>query len=183
MFVDTEGDTSEATWIGKLAVIPYNTDASNIVVFDSVNQGVEIIGGGNLKAAIIKKIVFSENGTVKFTQTVQKQSGNPVIHVLYTKPQAKFDVTFYKNHINVDWRMNYDEFHDCHGWINGQVNFKRHHWNASRYRYTLRLGSIVYTLLLLQALIVSSQDSHKLYMFVLTDIIKLEHGGGMLLID
>jgi len=115
MFVDTEGDTSEATWIGKLAVIPRNNNNPNIVVFDSVNQKVEIIGEGNLKAAIIKKIVFSENGTVKFTQAVKKQSGNPVIHVLYTKPHAKFDVTFYKNHLNVDWRMNYDEFHDSHG--------------------------------------------------------------------
>ena len=115
LFVDTKGDTSEATWIGKLAVIPQNTDKSEAVVFDSVNQEVVIVGEGYLKAATIKQIVFTEKGTVKFIQRVKKWTGNPIIRVMYTKPQAKFDVTFYNNHLNVDWSLNYDEFHDSHG--------------------------------------------------------------------
>jgi len=113
--VDTEGDTSEATWIGKLSVIPLTKGQSNAVVFDSVNQEVVIVGKGNLKAAMIKQIIFNENGTAKFTQTMKKEKGNPVIRVMYTKPHAKFDVTFYKNHLNVDWSLNYDELHDSHG--------------------------------------------------------------------
>ena len=115
LFVDTEGDTNEATWIGKLAVIPQNTNKSNAVVFDSVNQDVVIVGKGNLKAETIKQIIFTENDTVKFTQSVEKKRGNPTIHVVYTKPQAKFDITFYKNHLNVDWSIHYDEFHHSHG--------------------------------------------------------------------
>ena len=114
-FVDTEGDTSEATWIGKLAVIPQNHNQSNSVVFDSVSQKVVVVSNGDLKATMIKQITFTENGTVKFTKTMKKQDGNPTIRVLYTKPRAKFDVTFYKNHLNVDWSMNYDELHDSHG--------------------------------------------------------------------
>ena len=113
--MDTEGDTSEATWIGKLAVFPKNTNKSDAVVFDSVNQDVVIVGEGSLKASMIKQIIFTENGAVKFSQSIQKKSGNPTIHMVHTKPQAKFDVTFYKNHLNVDWSMNYDEFYNSHG--------------------------------------------------------------------
>ena len=120
LFVDTEGDTTEATWIGKLAVIPH-VNQSNAVVFDSVNQEVEIVGKGTLKATMVKDITFTENGTLKFTQTVHKQNGNPTIHVIYSKPQAKFDVTFYKNHLNVDWSMNYDRFYESHG-LMGKLN-------------------------------------------------------------
>ncbi|XP_065894910.1 uncharacterized protein [Dysidea avara] len=115
LFVDTEGDTSEATWIGKLAILPQNDDKSDAVVFDSVDQEIVVVDDGNLKAAMVKEIIFNENGTAKFTQTTKKENGNPTTRVMYTKPQAKFDVTFYKNHLNVDWSMNYDELHDSHG--------------------------------------------------------------------
>ncbi|XP_065893478.1 inter-alpha-trypsin inhibitor heavy chain H3-like [Dysidea avara] len=115
MFVNTEGDTSEATWIGKLAVIPRNSHRSNAVVFDSVKQAVTIVGDGSLNAATIKHIAFTENGMAKFSKTMKKQTGNPIIRVMYAKPQAKFDVTFYKDHLNVDWSLNYDELHDSHG--------------------------------------------------------------------
>jgi len=64
---------------------------------------------------MIKEITFNENGTAKFTQKTKKQKGNPVIRVMYFKPHTKFDVTFYKNHLNVDWSMNYGELHDTHG--------------------------------------------------------------------
>ena len=115
LFVNTEGDTSEATWIGKLAIIPQSSHRSNAVVFDSVRQEVTIVGEGSLNAAMVKQITFTENGTVKFTQTIKKQSGNSIIHVMYTKPQAKFDVTFYSNHLNMDWSLKYDELHNSHG--------------------------------------------------------------------
>ena len=122
--MDTEGDTSDATWIGKLAVVPQNTNKSDAVVFDSVNQDVVIVGEGSLKASMIKQIIFTENGAVNFSQSVQRKSGNPTIQVLYTKPQAKFDVTFYKNHLNVDWSMNYDEFYNSHGLMGMMLIFK-----------------------------------------------------------
>jgi len=46
--VDTEGDTSETTWIGKLAVNSHHVNISNTVVFDSVNQEVVVVGKRNL---------------------------------------------------------------------------------------------------------------------------------------
>ena len=113
LFVDTEGDTSEATWIGKLSVVPQRSNAA--VVFDSVNQEVVIVGKGNLRASMVKQIIFTENGTVKFTQRMQKKSGNSVIRVIYTNPEARFDVTYYNNHLNVDWSIRYNELHDSHG--------------------------------------------------------------------
>jgi len=112
--VDTEGDTSEATWIGKLAVVPQNSNKSNSVIFDSLNRKI-FVGDEEFKAVMIKQITFTENGTVKFMQRIKKQEGNPIVHVIYTKPHAKFDVTFYTNHLNVDWSMDYDELHDSHG--------------------------------------------------------------------
>ena len=78
-------------------------------------QAVTIVGEGSLNAATIKQITFTENGTAKFSKTMKKQIGNPIIRVMYAKPQAKFDVIFYKNHLNVDWSLNYNEFHDSHG--------------------------------------------------------------------
>ena len=42
-FVDSGGDTSKATWIGKLAVIPHNSNSSDAIVFDSVDQKVIVV--------------------------------------------------------------------------------------------------------------------------------------------
>jgi len=114
VFVDSVGDTSEATWIGKLAVIPQNGNNSDIMVFDSVNQEVTIVGQGTFRASAIQKIIINENGNIKFTKGVQT-AGNPTVHVSYTKPQADFDVTLYSNHLDVDWNLQYDEFADLHG--------------------------------------------------------------------
>ena len=33
---------------------------------------------------------------------------NPIVHVVFDYPQAKFDIIFYKNHLNVDWKMQYE---------------------------------------------------------------------------
>ena len=107
-FIDSIEDTTEATWIGKLAVIPQNATSSNPVIFDSVNHQVIVVGQGSLSASMIKEITFNENG-VKFTQAVEKQSGNPTVHVTYSKQQADFDVTFHTNHLNVNWNFQYDD--------------------------------------------------------------------------
>jgi len=113
VFVDSVGDTSEATWIGKLAVIPRNNNKSDTVIFDSVKQEVTIVGQGTFRASAVKRIAINENGNIKFTKEIQ--TGNPTVHVSYTKPQADFDVTLYSNHLDVDWNLQYEEFTDVHG--------------------------------------------------------------------
>ena len=114
-FVDSDGDTSEATWIGKLAVIPHNSNSSEAIIFDSAEQTVTVVGRGSFKASIIKKVIISNNDKVKFIQGIEKQTGNPTVHVSYTDPRADFDVSFHSNHLNVDWNLKYDEFADLHG--------------------------------------------------------------------
>ena len=37
------GDKTEATWIGKLAVIPQSSNKSDAVIFDSANQEVIMV--------------------------------------------------------------------------------------------------------------------------------------------
>ena len=113
--MDSGGDTSKATWIGKLAVIPHNSNSSDAIVFDSVDQKVTVVGHESFKATLIKKIIISEDGSIKFTQGVEAQTGNPTVHVSYTNPQADFDVNFHSNHLNVDWNVKYDEFAEMHG--------------------------------------------------------------------
>ena len=116
-FVDSMGDKNEATWIGKLAVIPQNENKSHAVIFDSINQEVIMVGQGSFKASVIQKITFNENGktSVKFTKGVEKQAGNPSVHVTYIKPQAEFDVSFHKDHLNVDWNLEYDKLSESEG--------------------------------------------------------------------
>ena len=116
-FVDSMGDKSEATWIGKLAVIPRNDNKSDAVVFDSVNQEVILVGRGSFKASVIKQIIFNENGriSVKFTKGMTKQIGNPTVHVVYIRPRARFNVSFHHNHLNVDWDFKYDNLPEIHG--------------------------------------------------------------------
>ena len=123
-FIDSMGDTTEATWIGKLAVVPRNSSSSSAVIFDSVNQQVTVVGQGSLAASMIKDIRFNEDGKVKFTQTIEKQMGNPTVHVTYDTQQADFDVTFHSNHINVNWNFPYSELPEIHGIIGKiSINF------------------------------------------------------------
>ena len=121
-FVDSMGDESEATWVGKLAVIPRNGNKSDAVVFDSVNQEVILVGRGNFRASVIKQIIFNEDGkvSVKFTKGLTKQTGNPTVRVKYTKPSAQFDVSFHHNHLNVDWDFEYDNLPEMHGLMGKQ---------------------------------------------------------------
>ena len=53
--------------------------------------------------------------SVKFTKGVEKQAGNPSVHVTYIKPQAEFDVSFHKDHLNVDWNLEYDKLSESEG--------------------------------------------------------------------
>ena len=114
-FIDSIGDSTEATWIGKLSIISQSKNKSEAVVFNSVDQDVTIDDKGAFKAKGIKQITFTRNDSVKFTQRFRIPPGNPSVHVVFDDPQAKIDVTFYKNHLNVDWMLQYDEFADIHG--------------------------------------------------------------------
>ena len=116
-FVDSVGDTSEATWIGKLAVISQHAHKTQMVIFDSVNKEVIIFGYGKIKAAVIKSITFYEHGKVKYLQAIKKQVGNPTVHVEYIKEQASFDVEFHKNHLDVNWNLQYDKLNELDGLI------------------------------------------------------------------
>ena len=116
-FVDSMGDKNQATWIGKLAVIPQNGNTSDAVAFDSVTQEVIMVSQGSFRASVVKQIIFNEDGkiSVKFTKGLAKQTGNPSVHVVYIKPHAHFDVTFHHNHLNVDWNFQYDDLPEIHG--------------------------------------------------------------------
>ena len=123
LFVDSNGDDKDATWIGKLAVIPQNSNKSEAVIFDSVNQEVILVNQGHFAAAAVDTVSFDEKGkmSVKFTRGLAKQMGNPLVHVEYAKPFATFDVSFFSNHLDVDWNMKYDNVPQMHG-LMGMLN-------------------------------------------------------------
>ena len=110
LFIDSIGDKNEATWIGKLAVIPRHANKSEAVIFDSVKQEVLMVDQGHFRAYVVNKISYDESGKIslKFTSGIAKQAGNPTVHVKYSKPLASFDVTFYRNHLDVNWDLKYD---------------------------------------------------------------------------
>ena len=117
LFIDSIGDKKEATWIGKLAVIPRHVNKSEAVIFDSVNQEVVLVNQGHFRASVISTIFYDESGkmSMKFTPGIAKQAGNPTVHVKYNKPLASFDVTFYSNHLDVNWDLKYDSVPKIHG--------------------------------------------------------------------
>ena len=117
LFIDSIGDKKEATWIGKLAVIPRHVNKSEAVIFDSVNQEVVLVNQGHFRASVISTIFYDESGKIsmKFTPGIAKQAGNPTVHVKYNKPLASFDVTFYSNHLDVNWDLKYDSVPKIHG--------------------------------------------------------------------
>ena len=114
-FIDSIGDSTEATWIGRLAVILQSKNNSDAVIFSSVDQDVTIVDRGRFKAKVIRQIIFASNSSIKFTQCVRIPSGNPIVHIIFDEPKADFDITFYTDHLNVNWKMQYDEFPDMHG--------------------------------------------------------------------
>ena len=124
LFIDSIGDEKEATWIGKLAVIPRHANKSESVIFDSVKQEVVLVDQGHFRASVVDKISFDESGkiSVKFTPGIAKQAGNPTVHVKYDKPLASFDVTFYSNHLDVNLDLKYDSVPDIHGLMGMLIN-------------------------------------------------------------
>ena len=117
LFINSIDDENEATWIGKLAVIPRHANKSEIVIFDSVKQEVVFVDQGQFKASIVDQISYDENGkiSVKFTRGITKQVGNPTVHVKYGRPFANFDVTFYRNHVDVIWNVAHEGVTKIHG--------------------------------------------------------------------
>ena len=117
LFIDSINDATEATWIGKLAVIPRNVHKPQPIIFDSVSQEVTISGQGQFKAAALRQLIVngSDSIAVKFTKGLIKQDGNPTVKVTFTNLQATFDVTFYINHLDVAWQIQDHELQQSHG--------------------------------------------------------------------
>ena len=124
LFIDSIGDEKEATWIGKLAVIPRHVNRSEAVIFDSVKQEVVMVDQGHFRASVIDTILYDKSSkmSIKFTPGITNQAGNPTVHVTYDKPLASFDVTFYTNHLDVNWDLNYDSVPKIHGLMGMLVN-------------------------------------------------------------
>jgi len=118
MFIDSIEDRSEATWIGKMAIIPRGGNGDHQTIeLDSVSQNVIIEKQGQFKAAVVKEVHIHgyNNISIKFTKGMMKQVGNPVVRVIYTNPLASFDVTFHRNHLDVDWKINDKMIQNSHG--------------------------------------------------------------------
>ena len=117
LFITSINDQTEATWIGKLAVIPSIKNDGTAVIFNSINQDVEIQNQGKFKASVIGQININShnNITVKFTKGMVKKKGNPHVRVVYSKQQAIFDITFYSNHLDIDWTVQGKLMENSHG--------------------------------------------------------------------
>jgi len=117
MFIDSINDKTEATWIGKMAIVPRGGEDYQSIVLDSTNQEVIIEGQGEFKATVVQELhIYGHNNiSIRFTKGMVRQSGNPVVRVVYTKPLAIFDVTYHPNHLDVDWKMQDDMNKNSHG--------------------------------------------------------------------
>ena len=118
LFVDSINNGKEATWIAKLAIIPQHTSMfDQAVILDSIEQEVVMAKQGKFKASIVDEISYDTSGKmfVRLTPGVAKQVGSPTVTIEYNKPFAKCDVTFYSNHLDVNWNMKYDRVSKIHG--------------------------------------------------------------------
>ena len=81
LFIDSVNDKKEATWIGKLAIIPRHANNSEAVFFDLVNQIVQLVDQGEFKASVTDTISYDKGGkmSVKFTPGITKRAGNPTV--------------------------------------------------------------------------------------------------------
>ena len=115
----------EATWIGKLAVIPQNTMKSyQAIILDSIKQEVMLTNQGHFAASKISKISYDASGkmTIKFTLGIASQAGNPKVIIEYDKPFARFDVEFCHNHLDINWDTKHDGNYKIHGLIGMRVS-------------------------------------------------------------
>ena len=119
LFIDSVNDPTQVTWIGKLAVILKSNKMLKpiAIVFDSVNQSVKIEGQGYFKPQFLEQVVINNTDTiaVKATPGLVKQNGNPSVNILSINPKASFDVVFYQDHLDVNWKMQADEIDGSHG--------------------------------------------------------------------
>ena len=111
-------------------MIPRHANKSQSVIFDSGKQEDLLVDRGHLQASVIDKISYDENGkmSVKYTWGTFKQTGNPTIHIKYVKPLASFDVTFYNNHLDVDWNIKYDRVSKIHRLMGMLVIYNLHNY-------------------------------------------------------
>jgi len=109
LFIDSVNDSTEATWIGKLAVIPHNIIKAQTIIFDSIKQEVYMPDQGRLRASVIRQIKVQENGhiSIRFTKGLVAKQGPKanLIRVSHEQLKAKFDVTFHSDHLDVDWKI------------------------------------------------------------------------------
>ena len=117
LFIDSVNDPTQATWIGKLAIIPQHVGESQPIIFDSVSQSIKIVGQGYFKPEFLQRVVINEtdNIVIKTTHGLNRQAGNPTVTVFLTNPVASFDVTFHKDHLDVNWKMQTNEMDGSHG--------------------------------------------------------------------
>ena len=117
LFIDSINDLTQATWIGKLAIILKNNKILQPIVFDSVTQTIKIKGKGYFKPQFLERVVINDTDSVavKATHGLVKQTGNPYVTVLLSNPKASFDVIFHKDHLDVNWKMQADEIDGSHG--------------------------------------------------------------------
>ena len=117
LFIDSVNDPTQATWIGKLAIIPQHIGEPQPIIFDSVSQSIKIVGQGYFKPEFLQRVVINEtdNIVIKTTHGLNRQAGNPTVTVFLTNPVASFDVTFHNDHLDVNWKMQSDEMDGSHG--------------------------------------------------------------------
>ena len=123
LFIDSVNDPTQATWIGKLAIIPQHTGNSQPIIFDSESQSIKIVDQGTFKSQFLQHVIINETGSiaVKTTRGVNRQDGNPTVTVYLTNPVASFDVTFYKDHLDVNWKIQTDEMDGSHGLLGKNI--------------------------------------------------------------
>lgn len=114
---DASRNDTDATWIGKLAIIPRNVDEGPVILFDSLNETVVIKGQSEFKASVVRQISISGSNSVavKFTKGISQHVNDPTVHVVYRRPMAGFSVTFHRNHLDVDWHIHANNLTQSHG--------------------------------------------------------------------
>jgi len=128
LFIDSVNDPTQATWIGKLAVISHHVGESQLIVFDSVSQSIKMLDNGYINAQFLHHVIINETGNIaiKTTHGVNRQAGNPTVTVFLSNPVASFDVTFHKDHLDVNWKMQTDKMDGSHGLL-GRNNLHQNH--------------------------------------------------------
>ena len=118
LFIDDASQNgTDATWIGKLAVIPRNVDQGPVIIFDSFNETVTVKGQSDFKASVVHQISISSSSSVavKFTKGMSQHISDPTVRVVYRHPMAAFSVTFHSNHLDVNWHIHDDYITQSHG--------------------------------------------------------------------